>query len=72
MSTHIVERTTLEESIQTTCRNMRAANVLFDQVKDHVTTTQTTLTAYGKVVRTHKSEKSILTPLQNMELTKNL
>jgi len=72
MSTHIVERTTLKESIQTTCRNMRDANVLFDQVKDHVTTSQTQLIAYGKVVRTHTSEKSVLTPLQNMKLTKNL
>ena len=72
MPKHIVERTTDKESTQTVCRNMRDANVLFDQVKDHVTTSQTQLIAYGKVVRTHKSEKSILTPLQNMKLTKHL
>ena len=72
MPKHIVERTTDQEATQTVCRNMRDANVLFDQVKDHVTTSQTTLIAYGKIVRTHTSDKSILTPLQNMKLTKHL
>ncbi len=72
MSTHIVERTTNKESIQTVCRNMRDANTLFNQVKDHVTTSQTQLIAYGKVVRTHKSEKSVHTPLQNVKPTKNV
>ena len=72
MPKHIVERTTSTEIESLVCRNMRDANVLFNQVKDHVTTQQTQLLAYGKVVRTHKSDKSILTPLQNMQLTKYL
>ena len=72
MSQHIIERITDNESIQTVCRNMRDANILFDQLKDHVSTSQTQLIAYGKVVRSHRSEKSVLTPLQNMELTKHL
>ena len=72
MPKHIVERTTDKETIQTVCRNMRDANILFDQVKDHTTTSQTQLIAYGKVVRTHKSEKSLLTPLQNIKLTKHI
>ena len=72
MPKHIVERTTSTEIESLVCRNMRDANILFNQVKDHVTTQQTQLLAYGKVVRTHKSDKSILTPLQNMQLTKYL
>ena len=72
MPKHIVERTTDKETVQTVCRNMRDANILFEQVKDHITTSQTSLIAYGKVVRSHKSEKSVLTPLQNMKLTKHL
>jgi len=72
MPKHIVERRTETETQQLVCRNMRAANILFEQVKDHVTTTQTQLLAYGKVIRTHTSDKSILTPLKNIKVTKHL
>lgn len=72
MPKHIVERTTDKETKKIICRNMRDAITLFDQVKDHVTTSQTQLIAYGKVVRTHTSEKSVLTPLQNLKLTKHI
>jgi hypothetical protein len=72
MPKHIVERTTESETKQIVCRNMRDATVLFDQVKDHISTSQTQLIAYGKVVRTHTSEKSVLTPLQNLKLTKHI
>ena len=72
MPKHIVERSTESETKQIICRNMRDANVLFDQVKDHITSSQTQLIAYGKVVRTHISEKSVLTPLQNLKLTKHI
>ena len=72
MPKHIVERRTDKETKKIICRNMRDANVLFDQVKDHITSSQTQLIAYGKVVRTHTSEKSVLTPLQNLKLTKHI
>lgn len=72
MPKHIIERTTDSDTEQIPCRNMRDANVLFDQLKDHVTTANIQLSAYGKVVRTHTSEKSVHTPLKNMKLTKHL
>ncbi len=71
MNHHIVEITTENTSRQMPCKNMRDANILFDQVKDHMTVSRTQLIAYGKVLRVHKSEKSIFTPLQNMKLTKD-
>ena len=72
MPKHIIERTTDSDTQQIPCRNMRDANILFNQLKNHVTTMNIQLTAYGKVVRVHTSERSVLTPLQNMQLTKHL
>ncbi len=72
MNNYIVKRKTANGTVQTRCKNMREAKVLFDQVKDHTSTVKTELISYGKVVRTHKSEKDVLTPLQNMKLTKDL
>ncbi len=71
MNHHSVEITTGDTIRQMPCKNMRDANILFDQVKDHITVSRTQLMAYGKVVRVHKSDKSVFTPLQNMKLTKD-
>ena len=51
---------------------MRVAKTLFDQVKDHISTSQTQLIAYGKVVPTHNSEQNTMTPLQNIEQEKDI
>ena len=72
MNQHIIERATISGPQHVPCRNMRHANTLFDQLKDHATTLNIQLNAYGKVVRTHTSEQSVHTPLQNMKLTKHI
>ncbi len=72
MSNYIIERQTESGTIQTECRNMREAGILFDLLKDHVDTLHTQVIVYGKVTRTHKSEKSVLTPLQNIKRTQNI
>ena len=72
MNNYIVKRKTANGTVQTRCKNMREAKTLFDEVKDHVSTSQTQLLSYGKVVRTHNSEQNTITPLQNMGEKKDI
>ena len=72
MDNYIVKRKTANGTVQTRCKNMRAAKTLFDRVKDHISTSQTQLISYGKVIRTHNSEQNVMTTLQTIQQKKDI
>lgn len=67
MSNYLIERTTDSKTVTIACRNMREANLVFENAKDHILTDETRMIVYGKIVQSHISAKKKLGPLMDLD-----